>query len=208
MGIGRRRFIQLFGATIASAATNPLQALVLHEDWYINRALGIAFQKPPGWHYMTLKDFQPLKDAQIVMDDELSEVLRGVEDPIAVMTKIEPRLGKIGPSITVYAEPFEYEENETLVGFLPNIEGMYKRVLPEYRSLGQAVEKRISNCESLEYFSEFLFEQPSTRVTARKRSVISIREPQIYTMNMFDYPAHEIEAQHEFTSFINTIAYV
>jgi len=114
----------------------------------------------------------------------------------------------VAPSIAVYAEPFEYEPGESLIGFLPGIEAMYQNVLREYRQVGKPVESLISNCESVEYFSEFLFDQPNTCLMARNRSLITIREPQIYTVNMFDYPAHGMEAQNEFNSFVSSVAYV
>jgi len=48
VGIGRRKFLKLFGAVIATAATNPLRAVIINDDLYINRALGLAYKKPIG----------------------------------------------------------------------------------------------------------------------------------------------------------------
>lgn len=208
MGIGRRQFLKMFGATIATAAANPLQAVVLSENLYINRALGIAFRKPAGWFFMSIKEFSHLKNGQVLKDDELSDQLRGAEDPLVVMTKINPLEKSIGPAITVYVEPFEYEEGETLIGFLPGLEATYQKVLPEYKQIGDPLEKYISNCESVEYYSEFLYEHESFKVKARNRCLITIREPQIYTVNMFDYPSSDYIAQKEYDEFLSSLHYV
>lgn len=55
MGIGRRKFLKLFGAVIASAASNPLQAVIVQGDLYINRALGLAYKKPNGWYFVSME---------------------------------------------------------------------------------------------------------------------------------------------------------
>ena len=209
MGIGRREFLKLFGTTIAATAINPLQAIVVDEDLYINRALGLAFTKPIGWYFMSIKQFSALKNEQILKDDAFTSELKGADDPLVVMTKIDPaRKKEIGPSITVYAEPFKYEEGESLLGFLPRLEEVYVKSLEQYRHVGKPIQKTISNCESVEFFSKFLFKTYGNSIHARNRSLITVREPHIYTFNMFDYPANDMETQSEYDKFTRSIYYV
>jgi hypothetical protein len=209
VGIGRREFLKLFGTTIAATAINPLQAIVVDEDLYINRALGIAFTKPTGWYFMSIKQFSALKNEQILKDDEFTSQLRGADDPLVVMTKIDPARNKeIGPSITVYAEPFEYEEGESLLGLLPRLEKVYAKSLEQYRHVGKPVQKTISNCESVEFFSKFRFKTCGTSILTRNRSLMTVRDPHIYTFNMFDYPINSMDTQDEYDEFIKSIYYV
>ncbi|MEM7353902.1 MAG: hypothetical protein AAF657_24085 [Acidobacteriota bacterium] len=209
VGIGRRHFLKLFGATIAAAATDPLQATVVDEDLYINRALGVAFAKPRDWHYVSLQQFAKLKSEQILKDENLRDELKGLQDPLAVMSMIDPKESQeVGPSIAVYVEPFEYEEGETLSLSLPDVERLYQKYLKRYRSIGEALEKSVSGCESVEFFAEFLYERPVTQVMARNRCLISVREPQLFTFNMFDYPELQRDAQPEYDAFAQSIVYV
>lgn len=70
MGIGRREFLRLFGTAIAAASANPSAAITIRDDQYINRRLGIAFQKPNGWVFSDVKQMADLKAGQILdLDD-------------------------------------------------------------------------------------------------------------------------------------------
>jgi len=208
MGIGRREFLKIFGATIASAAVSPLHAIVLSDDLYINRALGIAFRKPAGWKFLSLKEFSTLKNSQILKDDALSDQLKNADKPLVVITQFDSQEKIIGPSITVYVEQFEYEEGETLRALVPSIEAGYRKVLNDYRHTGNVVEHSISKCESVEFFSEFLYEAENTKAMIRNRTLVTVREPQIYTVNMFDHPGGGFMAQKEYDEFIQSIYFV
>ena len=65
MGIGRREFLQLFGVGIA-AARNPAAAIAILDDQYINRRLGIAFEKPNGWVFANVKQMADVKAGQVL----------------------------------------------------------------------------------------------------------------------------------------------
>ncbi|BCD99839.1 hypothetical protein [Marinagarivorans cellulosilyticus] len=207
MGIGRRAFLQAFGASIASLG-NPLQAVVLSDDLYINRALGIAFHKPPGWHFASVREFSELRHEQILKDDELSEQLRDAGEPLVVISKLDPAQQALTPAITVWVEPADLGDGEALIECIPYIERTYQRVLNHYRVIGKPITQTQSNCESVQFFAEFLFEQTSMSAMARNRCLVSIRETQMFTINMFDYPTLNQSTQQEYDGFLNSLYYV
>lgn len=209
MGIGRRQFLKLFGSVIASASTSPLQAIIVDGDLYINRALGLAFRKPPGWHYFSIESFENVRSDQILLDGELSEAIVSAEGPVVVMTQNSPDItDRPGPCITVYVEPFHYQEGESLIGFLPSINATYNKILSGYVQSGAANELEVSGCESISYKSRFLFEHKSFSLPANHRAMIVVREPYIYTFNMFEYPTEQVASVGEYDRFISSIALV
>ena len=69
MGIGRREFLKLTSIALAGLAVNPLQAVVTNDNVYVNRKLGILFEKPDLWNFVGVKDFGKLKHEQILGND-------------------------------------------------------------------------------------------------------------------------------------------
>lgn len=90
MGIGRRDFLKAFSAAIAAFATRPLQPVVTGGDYYINRSLGLALRQPPGWTYLSLKEFPDLKHAQVLEDGDISDLLLSGSEPYLVMNRLDP----------------------------------------------------------------------------------------------------------------------
>lgn len=209
MGIGRRKFLQMFGATIAAIAADPLQSIVLTDDLYINRVLGIAFSKPEGWRFLSMQDFGKLKTCQILKDDEICKELLNAQEPFAVIVKSDLEYPEqIDACITLYAEDFPLLKNEKLVELVPQFESVLQRALKSYSHFGDAKELLISNCESVEYFANFQFETNKISFPARNRCLITSRDRQLFTFNMFDYPANGISAQNEYDRFVESLRYV
>jgi hypothetical protein len=46
MGIGRREFLRLTSISLAGLATDPLKAVATNNNIYVNKKLGILFEKP------------------------------------------------------------------------------------------------------------------------------------------------------------------
>ncbi len=46
MGIGRREFLRLTGLALAGLAIDPLKAVAINDNIYVNKKLGILFKKP------------------------------------------------------------------------------------------------------------------------------------------------------------------
>lgn len=208
MGIGRRAFLNLFGSTIAAAATTPLQAVVLSDDLYINRALGLAFRRPPGWHFLSVRDFGEIREAQALKDSEITEALRDGSDPLAVITRDRHEPQRLTPAITVYAEPFEPEAGDQPLTLVPEVTKAMEKVLRDYQIMGRPRAFSISGQASAEFFATFIYEQPGLSASTRNRCVITLRDNQLYTFNMFDYPANSMEEQAAFTRLVDSIRYL
>jgi len=209
MGVSRREFLKMAAAAAVSAAVNPLQAVIIDEDLYINQRLGLSFKKPHGWHYVSVKTFKALRDEYSLAShsEVLNEEMRDWVLPIVSITKF-PLDDMPGPSIVVYVEKNGLEAGESLLSVIPMIQDYQSSLFLGYEREGNYRAGRISGCESVEYFSRFFYErrmQPA--VPVRNRSLCSVRAPVMYTMQMMDIPDRNITAQREFDEFIRSIIY-
>jgi hypothetical protein len=97
MGIGRRDFLKLFGATLATIAVAANPAAALLDDLYINRKLlGIAFKKFAGWRFSNVADMGVLKDGQILALDDIepvNQLKEKTELPLITVSKEPVLLG-------------------------------------------------------------------------------------------------------------------
>ena len=70
------------GLALAGLQLDPLRAVAVHHDAYVNKKLGILFHKPLGWHFLQVKDFGRLKDAQMLHNEwdwEREEIWKDLE---------------------------------------------------------------------------------------------------------------------------------
>ena len=73
MGIGRREFIRVFGASLAALAAAPADAVSLVDDFYLNRKLGLGFRRPDGWSFADVQKMGSVKKGQLLaIDDEVA----------------------------------------------------------------------------------------------------------------------------------------
>ena len=202
MGIGRREFLKLFGAVIATAVSNPLQAVIVNDDLYINRALGLAYKKPNGWHFLSLEAFADIKEKQQLLDSETTDKLKSGDDPIAIISQYHESSGiTFSPSITIYVENFELHDGENLQELVSTLSGTYSKALVDYKFVERPKEMSVSGCEASEYVSTFIHQQDNKEAMCRHRSIIIIRGKQLYTVNMFDYPALGRTVDQEYVEF-------
>ncbi len=212
MGIGRRAFLRLFGASIAVATTSPLQAVVIDQDLYLNQPLGIALKKPKNWQFGSIRQFKDMKSDQILKDDidpNVEAEIRNSDDPIVILTESNVSRDEFRPSVVVYVEYFELSEGETLLNVLPNIERVYQELLEDFEHVGEPKTLQISGCDSIDYNSVYTLKTKlSSPRPIRCRSIISERKPYIYTLRMFDAPGALMDASREFNEVVRTVTYV
>jgi len=65
MGLGRREFIRLSGLILAGLTIDPLKAVVVNNNFYINKKLGIICEKPSDWDFVSVADYGRLLNDQI-----------------------------------------------------------------------------------------------------------------------------------------------
>ncbi|SFT11063.1 hypothetical protein SAMN04487906_2959 [Zhouia amylolytica] len=78
MGIGRRQFFKLSSLALAGLAVDPLNAVAINDNVYVNKKLGILFHKPKNWGFIAVKDFGKIKSEQIIgegLEDSQEEIL-------------------------------------------------------------------------------------------------------------------------------------
>src|SRR3989338_2782552 len=73
MGLGRRDFLRLVSLALVGTTMDPLESLKIHDDYYINKKLGLLFEKPADWGYISVADFGKLKEKQVLGNDTIDK---------------------------------------------------------------------------------------------------------------------------------------
>ncbi|KOP35891.1 hypothetical protein DBB36_19020 [Flavobacterium sp. WLB] len=168
MGIGRRNFLKFTSLALTGVVINPLQSVIINDDVYVNKKLGILFYKPIGWGYVDIKDFGKIRDSQILAngwENEKDEVYEDLGEPICIITKYyqdKPEYkGKFSPTITLNIthkselQDCEYESFEKLMEF--SLAGT-SNLLNGFNVTRKYEPYEISGCKFYEYDAEYMFE--------------------------------------------------
>ncbi len=211
MGIGRREFLRLFGGAIAAAASSKV--VLIDQDLFINRKLGIALHKPPGWSFTSIRQFADMKSGQIINEDldaVTLEEIGSLADPVVIFNRPNPtNKPRFDPGVTVYVEPLELEAGLTLICVCANEESFYQDVLLDYHNIVAPKLTTISNCPTIEFTSEFTLENEAfPPIAVRSRTIISERKPAIYTLRMFDSPRTGQDESAVFDKLVQGLRYV
>ncbi|XCF05814.1 hypothetical protein ABI125_13990 [Tamlana crocina] len=217
MGIGRRSFLRLSSLALAGTMVDPLQAVNIKDNIYVNKKLGIIFEIPTDWGYISVKDFGKLKQEQILNDfyEEIKdEVYEDLGDPICIATKYYHDLPKykgiFSPTITLNIthkselEEFDFENFEELMEFS---EIGVSNLLKDFRVLKRHEPFFQSNCKFYEYDAQYLFEHIELKKPLRvELKVLKVEHNDFY----YDFNCHQSKeanqiAQIEFDNFKKTI---
>lgn len=168
MGLGRNEFLRLMTLALSGIVVDPSKAVVTNNNFYINKKLGVLFQKPSSWGFIHVKDFGKLKDQQILGNgwNELKEdVWRDLGDPICLATKYfddKPEYkGIFSPTITLQVTPlteladFGHESFEELIAMS---EYGISQILKDFKVLKRHDPYFISGSKFYEFDSQYLFE--------------------------------------------------
>ena len=202
----RRGFLRGLGGV---AAMTTLSSVLVSGDLYINNKLGFAFRKPLGWRFEHLGTFADLRNEYefATLNAELVEELKSGPLPLAVISQA-PVLRTLASSMTIYAELNPLQENEKLLEALPDI----------VRGIGNFVEKfevthpgrlvPVPGAEAAEYAATFTYKDSlGNSGPVRHRSLLLLRRPMLYTLNMLDIPADGIVAEAEFNQIRQSIVF-
>ena len=168
MGIGRREFFKLTSLALVGLTVDPLKAVVVNDNAYVNKKLGILFYKPQDWGFISVKDFGKLKSEQIIgegIDLTTDEIWNELGDPICIATKYyqdRPEYkGLFSPTITLNITPKEDLEDldyETFEELMEISAYGTSKILNNFREVNKYEPYFISNCKFYEYDTEYLFE--------------------------------------------------
>ena len=221
MGIGRRSFIKLMTAALAGASVDPLQAVVIHEDWYVNKKLGVIFRKPANWHFIAVKDFGRLKEEQILAedyDDWKNDIYESLGDPVCVITKYgidDPKYkGVFSPTIVVNITPKQEVlgiwGNETFEDVIEISKETTAQILQDFRVEKSYGQINLCNCISYEFDAKYTFNHLEMDEPVEvELKVIKVDHGQFfYDFSMHQSLAANQPAESEFLAFKESIEMV
>lgn len=217
MGIGRREFLRLTSLALAGLVIDPLKAVAINDNAYVNKKLGVLFHKPQDWGYIAVKDFGKLKTEQIIgegLDETADEIWEELGEPICIATKYyqnKPEYnGIFSPTITLQITPkkeLEYLGYKSFEELIEMSEYGTSKILKEFKIIKRNEPFFMCNCKFFEYDAEYLFEH------------VEINEPLKVELKVFkaehndfyyDFNCHQSKTQNqyadqEFENFKNTI---
>lgn len=216
MGIGRRQFLKLSSLAMVGMAIDPLQSIVVNDNMYLNRKLGILFHKPDTWGYIHCKDFGKLKDQQILdgsFEPIKDEVYEDFGDPICVITKYHQDLpeyeGVFSPTITLnISHKSEIEDIDG--GFIEVMQASEygtSRVLKDFEVHKRHQPFELSGCPMYEYDATYLFEHKelSEPLKVDLKVLKAEHNDYYYSFNMHQSIAANQTAHMEFEKFKQSI---
>ncbi|MES2619685.1 MAG: hypothetical protein V4615_02455 [Bacteroidota bacterium] len=202
MGIGRREFLRLTSVALTGLAIDPLMAVAVNDNVYVNKKLGILFHKPSDWGFVAVKDFGKIKSEQVIgraFDLTTEEILEELGDPICLVTKYHTdsreHKGIFSPTIAMHITPKEELEDlgcESFEEFMEDSLYWTSAILKEYRVVKKYEPYLISNCKFYEYDAEYLFEHAELAEPLKvELKVLKAEHNGIY----YDFNCHQSKAQ-------------
>jgi hypothetical protein len=221
MGIGRRQFMKLMGVALAGLTIDPLQAVAINSNYYVNKKLGLILSKPDGWNFVSVMDFGKLQADQVLADDyelKKEEALQQTGKPTLVIAKYglnKPEYeDQFSPSITIFIDD-KAEINRTInKDTKQNFEYLVNRmayrsskIFKDYHTIREIRPFELSNCNSFDYLWSWTFESNKYKKawTCKTWSVMVEKGNFLYAFNMTDSEeAGEVDLE-AFTSFVQSI---
>lgn len=217
MGIGRRAFLKLTGVALAGLTIDPLKAVAINEDAYVNRKLGILFYKPRGWGFVSVTDFGDIADKQIFGEGlglSKQEIIDQIGTPICMATKYfketPENKGIFSPTITLNITPEDELEDLASMPFEDIMEFSdygTALLLNDFKVTRRYDPQYISNCKFFECDGEYLFEHIEIDKPLRVEiKVLRTRHNGLF----YDFNCHQLKEQNqvadrEFEYFKSTI---
>lgn len=217
MGIGRGEFLRLMGLALAGLSVDPLNAVAINDDTYINKKLGILFNKPKGWGFIAVKEFGRLKSEQIIgegLDETTDEIWQELGDPICVATKYYQEKpdykGIFSPTITLNITPkSELGElgNKSLEEIIDMSHYGVSRILKDFRLTKSYTPGYISNCKFYEFDAEYMFEhvEIDNPLKVELKALKAEHNGYYYDFNCHQSKSQSQWADNEFNEFKKTI---
>jgi hypothetical protein len=217
MGIGRREFLRLTSLALAGLAVDPLKAVAINDNIYVNKKLGIIFHKPQDWGFIAIKDFGKIKSEQIIgegLDQSTDEIWEELGDPICITTKYyqdKPEFkGIFSPTITLNITPkeeLEYLGHDTFEELIGMSEYGVSKLLKDFNVIRRHEPYFISECKFYEYDAEYMFEHNEINEPLKvELKVLKAEHNGFY----YDFNCHQSKTQRqyadkEFEEFKKTI---
>lgn len=217
MGIGRREFLKLFGASVTTLAVDPSNAIAVFGNQYVNRKLGIAFRKPDGWQFADMQEMGDIKAGQILdLDDpERARQIDNIIDlPILTISKdgLSADSNTFTPGVTIHVEQLQPDGPEKKlcpVDILAIDSDFCQTFLKEFTVTSPFKPMRVSACDAGKFTASFIFEHENIEPIPVQMQTLAIEQEQtLYTFRMYDAPHVGGKMVFDYTSFIDSIKIV
>lgn len=217
MGIGIREFLKLTGLALAGLTLDPLQAIAINENVYVNKKLGILFHKPKDWGFIAIKDFGKLKSEQKIgegLDQTQDEIWEDLGDPICIATKHfedKPELkGIFSPTITLNITPKEelnYLGHQSFEELMEMSAEGASVLLKDFKIVKRYEPCFISDCKFYEFDAEYMFEHYEIDQPLKVELKVLKAEHNgfYYDFNLHQSKAQNQTAEYEFEEFKKSI---
>lgn len=217
MGIGKqafRAFIEGFKLTREKITG---KSVVIDGNWYINRKIGLAFEKPPGWHFVHTKDYGSLKEGQIIgtdLEETDEEIWHEMGEPACLLTKYDqqdPALkGVFSPTIMLHlGSRMVYDEAnvDSFREFLELTRTGTAAILKDFQFLHWLPTQEISGCEIHEADSTYLFEHQEIEkpLPVELKSIHFLNKKHLFSINLHQSAAQGQLATEEFDQFLKSM---
>lgn len=204
MGLGRREFLRLAGLALAGLAIDPLASVAINDNVYVNKKLGILFEKPNSWGFIAVKDFGKLKSQQLLADEMEAykeEIFEDLGDPICLVTKYfqgkPENQGIFSPTISLHITPkeeledLEYDSFEELMELSAYGTSL---ILKDYQVLKKYNPYYISGSKFYEFDASYLFEHTDLKEPLKvELKVLKTEHNGLY----YDFNCHQSKAQNQ-----------
>ena len=220
MGLGRREFLRLAGIALVGLTIDPLKAVAVNKNYYVNKKFGIILEKPDTWDFIAVKDFGRLLDEQILPDGvELTkkEIIEELGEPAFIITKYwqdtPENKGRFSPTISAFINhKSELEmENESFEELI-RLSGIgTSTLLKDFKQIEVEGPLTISNCKAYIRKATYSLEHIELKgrsIRTKLKVVIIEHNDFYYYINMHDSDEVNENAQHEFAECIKTIKLV
>ena len=218
MGIGRRKFVKYLSTALIGINVNPLESAFINKNYYINKKLGVIFEKPNDWGYIKVADFGKHKKEQILNCESWltkEEVWSEIGDPICIVTKYfdqnEANKGIFSPTITLNItskDKIKEEDGiETFEELMKLTEEGAAVLLKEFTVLEKIGPYEKDANKYCEYKCNYLFEHVEINEPLKvELDVLHVEHNNYYyDFNMHQSIAQNQIAQKEFEQFKKTI---
>jgi len=222
MGIGKRKFLEFTSAFLVGLTIDPLKAITINGDNYINKKPGIILTKPKNWDFVSIKDFGKLKKDQVLSDEfepTKEDVWQELGEPVLVIAKYgldKPEFhDKFSPAINVFInhknDIIDIYEDEEINGDFEKIVDMIvfgsARLIKDYATTRSIRPYQLSECNGFDSEWTWTFESIEHKKSwhCKTWSIIIENGDYIYSFNLIESEqAGKIERQN-FQEFVSSI---
>lgn len=194
----------------AGIVADPLRAIAVNGNYYVNMRLGLGFKKPDGWRFESFKDFAALLKGQVIegIAPEEEETFRKDQAStlVAVISKYDDKHPRFSPGITVYKNEEDRADFDSLDELMQSAIVGFSSLLKDFTVVSSPEPLQLSNCQCMRMKSQWVFQHeriPSTLI--EDETLVIDQDPVLYTIHLYDAPSIAEQAQTEFQEFIRSL---